>query len=177
MSGIVIFLITLLAIAICAIADEIRIKKPKETERKPVAHVSDFSPSDYMGRIEKTAVEIMQEAQKRPKYQLVLWAGLDGLRLNEDGTSEWIRREEEKQKAVSVSYSPPQSVAWTPAFNCNQMQNVSCETQNRISQLQAQLQNLQFQQWQTQQMQSMSAYTPYYQPTYYSAVTQCCVRQ
>lgn len=183
---IIIFVAAAVAMAVASVMAQMREEKQKQLFRSQFRqYISDFSTSAYMGRIEKSSVEIMQDAQKRPKYQFVLWAGLDGLRMNDDGTTEWIRREE-KPKPVSVSYSLPQSLAWNPAFNVNQMQNVSRETQNQLAILQAQTQNLQFQQWQTEQMQNMisviqpaytQSYTPYWQPTYYYAVNQCCVRQ
>lgn len=172
----------------------------EDKECTPVSYVSDFSPSAYMGRIEKAAVEIMQEAEKKPKYQLVLWAGLDGLRLNDDGTSTWIRREEDKPKAVA----PVQSGGFVSEIYCDVFGNVSCETQNRIAQLQncltqqtvmqSTLNQLQLQlqnctkpgsyflqncamQSSVQHPAYTPAYTQYYQPTYYSAVNQCCARQ
>lgn len=177
MGIIIICTIAVFAMAISAIYQRIHRKKQRELcNQKFRPYISDFSVSAYMGRMEAESVKTMQETQKRPKYQLVLWAGLDGLRLNEDGTSEWIRREEKTKPA-----SPLQNVGWTSAFNWNQMQNVS-QTENTIAMLQAQLQNTRVQN-QITMMQNqmvnavhpsyMSAYTPYCKPMYYGSVTQC----
>lgn len=162
----------------------------KATKPECTDYISDFSVSKYMDRLEKAGIEIMAEAEKRPEYQLVLWAGLDGLRMNEDGTTEWIRREEEKPKPISVSYFPVNRIEPVSPFIQSHFCNVSCETQNRIEQLQAQMQDLQLQQWQQQQMQNMiNAIQPAYCPSYIqamnpqwqspylqSALTQCCVK-
>lgn len=50
-----------------------------------------YSISAYYDRIEKVSAEIL-ESQKPVDKSIILWWGLDGLRLNEDGTSEWISR-------------------------------------------------------------------------------------
>lgn len=49
-----------------------------------------FSPVDYMSRIEETCE--MLWAEPKEEYIPVLWWGLEGLRLNKDGTREWISR-------------------------------------------------------------------------------------
>jgi len=48
-----------------------------------------FVVSEYLARIEKENLEILES--REPVEQIViLWWGLDGLRLNEDGTTEQI---------------------------------------------------------------------------------------
>lgn len=45
---------------------------------------------------EAELLKIMEDADRnREKHQIVLWLGLDGLRLNDDGTTEWISRRRE----------------------------------------------------------------------------------
>lgn len=66
-----------------------------------------FSVSEYISRIEQTALDIL-ESMKPIDKTITLWWGLDGLRLNEDGTTEWVSR---KKKTVEpVSYQPCQSI-------------------------------------------------------------------
>lgn len=66
-----------------------------------------FSVSEYLSRIEQAALDIL-ESMKPIDKTITLWWGLDGLRLNEDGTTEWVSR---KKKSVEpVSYQPCQSI-------------------------------------------------------------------
>lgn len=65
-----------------------------------------FSVQAYLDRIEQTALEIL-EKQEPVEQIIVLWWGLDGLRLNEDGALEWISR---KKPGETVFYQPCQSV-------------------------------------------------------------------
>lgn len=49
-----------------------------------------FSPSAYLGRISKVCEDLWREPKER--YTLILWWGLDGLKLNRDGTMQWISK-------------------------------------------------------------------------------------
>lgn len=51
-----------------------------------------FSPSAYLDRISKYCEALWQEP--REEYILILWWGLDGLRLNRDGSMEWVSKKE-----------------------------------------------------------------------------------
>lgn len=86
-------IITVIFIAVAsAIILILRRRKAKQLEATQfVPRGPEFSVSDYMDRMEKAGIEIMQERQQSSRYQIVLWAGLDGLRLNDDGTTTWIR--------------------------------------------------------------------------------------
>lgn len=54
-----------------------------------------FNALEYMERIEKVSLEILE--RKQPTSQVItLWWGLDGLRLKEDGTTEWVSRKKPK---------------------------------------------------------------------------------
>lgn len=179
----IIFLVAAMVMAVCGVLDWRHNQKMKELYRSQFRpYVSDFSVYKYMDRIEKAGIEIMAEEEKRQEYQLVLWAGLDGLRMNQDGTTEWIRREEEKQKPISVSYSPCQSLVQEPAQNTINIiqKNTTQQTDNqwRIFALRQQLQK--------QQMQNMiNAIQPAYGPQYIqfmnqywpSPYSQCAVHQ
>jgi len=54
-----------------------------------------FNASEYMERIEKASLKILEERQ--PVSQVItLWWGLDGLQMNEDGSAEWVSRRKPK---------------------------------------------------------------------------------
>lgn len=54
-----------------------------------------FNVSEYMERIEKAYLEIL-ETRQPISQSITLWWGLDGLRLKEDGTTEWVSRKKPK---------------------------------------------------------------------------------
>lgn len=66
-----------------------------------------FSVSEYFDRIEKASIEILEEI-KPVDHTIVLWWGLDGLRLNEDETLEWTSRK--RQTTGNEFYQPCQSI-------------------------------------------------------------------
>lgn len=75
-------------------------KKRLESEQN---NVKPFCVSEYYSRTEKIALDIL-ERRKPADKTITLWWGLDGLRLNEDGTTEWISRKKPdpiKQRAES----------------------------------------------------------------------------
>ena len=49
-----------------------------------------FSVTKYLGRIEEECVRLSMV--KPDDYILVLWAGQDGLKLNKDGSMEWVKK-------------------------------------------------------------------------------------
>lgn len=64
---------------------------------------------DYLDRMEKAALEI-EESKEPIDAVIVLWWGLDGLRLNEDGTMEWISRRESDPLLQLVKQATQQQV-------------------------------------------------------------------
>lgn len=144
-----------------------RIAEENEQIRRLMVKTEPFSVSKYYERMEKASVEIMNEREKEPVYIITLWAGLDGLRMNDDGTTEWIRREEDKPKPVSVSYSPCQSIAQsvTPLSYAG-CQNVASQI-DQMQALQLQLNALNFQAQIAQSFRPPSYFPPaYYFPPY-----------
>lgn len=168
---IIIFSAAAVLIVFCLIYGYVKSKKENQIfDQRLTNYFFDFSVSEYMGRMEAASIEIAKETEKEPKYQLVLWAGLDGLRLNDDGTSEWIRRGEEKPKRQNVSpCSYPEAVF--PA---------QCMIENSIPYLQRQINAMQMQNAITQQNQYIiNAFHPLYpqyiqQQVYYGQMAQCC---
>lgn len=58
--------------------------------------IEPFSVAEYFKRKEKLNIELLEE-QKAAKHTIVLWWGLDGLRMNEDGSTEWIKKKSVNQ--------------------------------------------------------------------------------
>lgn len=79
-------------------------------------HLEPFVISEYYARTEQAALDIL-ETQEPVDQTIVLWWGLDGLRLNEDGTLEWVSRKKPKSKETTHTY-----------LNCR-TQNTSLEQQ------------------------------------------------
>lgn len=142
---------------------ENELEKHLEEVNEKIRKLNEFKVSDYLSHIEQEAVDIQRNKENRPKKRLTLWWGLDGLRLNDDGTSEWIRRDEHKPQT-----SP--STAHKPQFNYSPCQSVSQVTDSRIAMLQAQMQNTCIQYGMSiQNQQIISQLYPQYQyaPCYY----------
>lgn len=70
---------------------------------------SDWTVSGYYDRIEKAALDIARKRKPDDKI-IILWLVVDGLRLNENGELEWIKRETETAKNQNVLYQPQQGI-------------------------------------------------------------------
>lgn len=66
-------------------------------------------PYQILEEHEDFILELQEGKEKQAKYEIVLWWGLDGLKLNDDGTTEWISRRKPKPINQDVSYQPCQS--------------------------------------------------------------------
>lgn len=78
--------------------------------------------------IESEALKLQEEREKQEPYLITLWWGFDGLRLNADGSTEWISRRKEKTGLQSVVQS---------IYN-SQMQSAQIkETEDKLRELQA----------------------------------------
>lgn len=69
---------------------------------------SDWTVSGYYDRMEKAALDIARKRKPDDKI-IILWLVVDGLRLNENGELEWIKRETETANQ-NVSYQPQQGI-------------------------------------------------------------------
>lgn len=144
----------------------------------PEHHTPSFSASDYLERIEKASLEILSGLEKKEKYTLILWAGLDGLRMKEDGTFEWIKRDVFDQIKPRKDTLENVTQPYVPcAYSTNYYGNL-CNTQNAIASLQAQNAALTFEILQAQQNQNIiNSIRPSYMQTplgYDISLTQCC---
>lgn len=61
--------------------------------RVAYAYEQPFSLSDYYKRKEQLLLELERERATTP-YQITLWFGLNGIRVNSNGTFDWISRKE-----------------------------------------------------------------------------------
>lgn len=132
-------------------------------QRKQIQHQAKTEPfivSEYYDRMEKAALDILEQ-QEPVDQTIVLWWGLDGLRLNEDGTMELVSRRKPKPVRGNVFYQPCQSV---PAYDPNLFAQTQ-STRASIDALMAQNESLRMQALQAQQgMQLMNS------------LQQCCVQ-
>lgn len=62
-----------------------------------------FVVSEYLSRIEQEHVKILQEREVKETYTIILWIGLDGLRINDDGILEWITKKEKEKKENNIT--------------------------------------------------------------------------
>ena len=76
------------AIIICSLHYIIN-ERPYEGES--LEPLEPFVVSEYYDRMEKAALDIL-EHQEPVNQTIILWWGLDGLRLNENGTMELVNR-------------------------------------------------------------------------------------
>lgn len=129
-------------------------------ERKQLEPPEPFVVSEYYNRMEKATLDIL-EHQGPVDQTIILWWGLDGLRLNEDGELEWVSRRKPKPVQENVFYQFCQSIpTYNPALLA-QMQN----TRSSINALMAQNTSLQMQALQAQQTAQVI-----------NSLQQCCVQ-
>lgn len=155
----------------------------------PKLEIEPFSVTEYFDRMEQATLDIM-EKQEPIDQTIILWWGLDGLRLNEDGTSEWISRKKPNPVMQNVFYQPCQSIQ----ADVESQLRLHSQTQSTRAQIEElMMRNAALQNQATQYMQSMAIlnqlaptmmpaypyYSPYMQPPYLqsafaSPLTQCC---
>lgn len=152
-----------------------------------------FIVSEYYDRMEKVSLDI--QAEKKPiERTIILWLGLDGLRINEDGSSEWISRKKPEQKPPA--YLAPLMPMWQmeqasgPIYGA---ENLFQSSQEQINELRMENVALQMQAAQSaQNMAISSAFQNFVGPypryiggwegqgygsgilLYYSQMTNCC---
>lgn len=119
--------------------------------------VMPFVVSEYFSRMEKAALDIL-EVQKPVDRAIVLWWGLDGLRLNEGGTLEWVSRKKNPVETTPYQMCRLIQPIQVSAFLTAQTQ---C-TRVQIDALMAQNTALQMQAWQSAQIAN--------------TIQQCCVQ-
>ena len=131
------------AISICALHYMIN-ERPYEVES--LESSEPFIVSEYYDRMEKAALDIL-EYQEPVDQTIILWCGLDGMRLNEDGTLEWVNRRKPKPIQENAFY---QLYQFVPAYDPNLLAQTQ-STRSSIDALMAQNENLRMQALHAQQ--------------------------
>lgn len=138
-----------------------------------VAMTKQYSAFKYLSRIEAAHLDILESKSPIDKT-VILWWGLDGLQLNEDGTVEWISRKKPSPVQQNVFYRPFQTIISPPQYDMCQ------STQAQIDALMAQNMQLQVQAWQAeknrQMINALQSYVVRW-PGYYERLTDCCCNQ
>lgn len=142
-----------------------------------------FSLQEYLERRENLALELIAEQEAREPYVITLWWGFDGLRLNADGTTEWIsRRPEPKPETVCPALQNGYTDCSGAAQSLASILQDSIQNQIRslqMQRMQSQLQTLQA----SQMLQPPIPYcpgqfpSPYFSPMYYNSlayIQNCC---
>lgn len=126
-----------------------------------------FSVSEYLSRIERAHLDIL-EGMEPINRSITLWWGLDGLQLNEDGTTKWVSR---KRKPVETVFCQTcQSVRPIQTG----LQQAGWTVQTQMAQNAAlQMQSLQNMKIANTLQQCCVQYTAQYPPYYYGG---CCAR-
>lgn len=165
-----------------------RVNQKSET---PKLEIEPFSVPAYFARMEKATLDILQKQEPIDKT-IILWWGLDGLRLNEDGTLEWISRKKPKLVNQDISYqmcqsSQPIQTGFQQARWVDQAQSTRAQIEELMMR-NAALQNQEAQNMQNAAIIGMLSppmmpgyigYSPYMQPPYMqsafaSPLTQRC---
>jgi hypothetical protein len=145
-------------------------------QRKQIVNQTKTDPffvSEYYDQMEKAVLDIL-ENQETVDQTIILWWGLDGLRLNEDGTMKWVSRRKPKPVQENIFFQSCQSIIPTPKYNMCQ------STQAQIDALMAQNMQLQVQAWRAEQnRQTINALQSYVVqwPGNYTRLTDCCCNQ
>lgn len=118
-------------------------------ERENTTHVflppnEPFLVSEYLDRMEQAQLDIL-EHQKPVDQTVVLWWGLDGLTLDENGELKWISRKKPEPVSQPEAYFPCQSVLYADnrqIFAANMCQSTQAtidalQMQNAAQQIQA----------------------------------------
>lgn len=77
----------------------------KQKSQPETLEENGFSVCEYYDRIEKEQLKMLEE-YKPVDQTIILWWGFDGLRLNEDGSIEWISRRKPEPVSPGVFYQP-----------------------------------------------------------------------
>lgn len=143
-----------------------------------------FSVSDYYQRMEKVYLDIVSERENKNDYKLTLWLGIDGLQLNDDGTTQWIKRVQKKKENKPTQDFCSQNTMQNIHSSQQNIQNVP-PSQLPLNSIQNQMNCLNTQNYHLLQMQSslnqhminaiqQNHYLPYYpQMIYAQNLNQC----
>lgn len=141
------------------------------------AHAESFNVSEYLQRREEFILSL--EEERYTEYTIMLWWGFDGLRLNKDGSREWISRKKPEPVKRNVFYQPCQTMNTSPQFGaCQNIQSTidTLQMQNAIQSANT----LAMMQLESYQVVYPGYYAPYFyggmyaQPPYLQQMQNCC---
>lgn len=107
-----------------------------------------FSVSEHLSTTEEAFLNILENLKPIDRT-ITLWWGLDGIRLNEDGTAKEVSR---KKPAENVFYQPCQSIH--PVRSGALFEGQTQSTRAQIDELMTEILNSQAQSWRIAQMQN-----------------------
>lgn len=160
-------------------------------EREPLKPAEPFIVSEYYDRMEKADLDIL-EHREAVEQTIILWWGLDGLRLNEDGELEWVSRRKPRPVDTGelrgfgkymVLQNPEQQIAAQMEQMRQQinqpMEQTTAQIDQQINSLRAQNGGLELQMIQNLRAAAVMSLLPMpgymgYRPQY--QLTQCCVQ-
>lgn len=147
-------------------------KRPYKNE--PIELPEPFAVSEYFARMEKAALDNL-ESNKPVNKTIILWWGLDGLRLNEDGTTEWIIRKKEDPAKQDVFYQPCQTRTTFVGDMCQSTQETidALMAQTAMQTVNARLQLLGYPRYYPSYLYGWIM-TGYAHPRYLSQMQNCC---
>lgn len=79
-------------------------------QKRDCPKIKSFIVSEYYDRIESAVLDIL-DAQKPVDQTIILWWGLDGLRMNDDCSLEWISKRKPETINQNVYYQPTLAMA------------------------------------------------------------------
>lgn len=157
--------ITIIIFAICLALEHFC----QEKTSKDKDAVAPFSVAEYYKRKEKLTLQILED-KKPVSHTIVLWWGLKGLRLNDDGSLEWISRKNPVNQ--NVFYQSQNSIC-TTNHPLDVRMNMCQSTQSQIDDLQLQNVALRIQAAQMNQNMAMISLLSAYQYSRYSGYGYC----
>lgn len=156
----IVYVVAFFALAAIVFLPYIIKQKIKRKQICNQAKTEPFIVSEYYDQMEKAALDILEQ-QEPVDQTIILWWGMDGLRLNDDGTLEWVRRKKQKPVQENVFYQLCQSA---PAYNPDLLAQTQ-STRASIDDLMAQNASLRMQALQAQQTAQAI-----------NSLQQCCVQ-
>lgn len=108
----------------------------QKIKRKQICNQAKTEPfivSEYYDRMEKAALDILEQ-QEPVDQTIILWWGLDGLRMNEDGELELVSRRKPKPVQGNVFYQPCQSMQNANMYCFDQSQSIRATQMEQMSQ-------------------------------------------
>ncbi len=115
----------------------------RQLEKEPVEHSKPFIVSEHHAHMEQVIIDILEHREPIDQT-IILWWGLDGLRLNEDGTSKLVNRRKGDPVPENVSYQSFRSIQpiqtghlLSDQTQCTRVQIDALMAQNTMLQIQA----------------------------------------